>query len=126
MVLNEEDLIFRYYDLEQKLSILSKMSNNFISALFDCCREELPKSETRSQGEADQSTNLTDQNLLITFGCTPLTGVPDKSTIVNSYTECIKEYLIKTGGVLELPAALDFRFKAQFEKTSTERREVTK
>jgi hypothetical protein len=36
------------------------------------------------------------------------------------------QHLNKTGGVLELPAALDFRFKAKFEKSSTERREVTR
>ena len=52
--------------------------------------------------------------------------MPAQSTVVKSYTECISQYLNKTGGVLELPAALDIRFKAKFEKASSERREVSK
>ena len=55
-----------------------------------------------------------------------MVGVPAQSTIVKSYTDCVMQYLNKTGGVLELPAALDFKFKAKFEKSSTERRECTK
>ena len=126
IVLNEDDPMFRYFDLEQKLSSLSKMNNNFISVVFDCCREELPRSDTRDIGDTDDKKNLTDQNLFVVFGCPPLVGVPAKSTIVKSYIDCVTDYLNKTGGVLELPAALDFRFKAKFEKSSTERREVTK
>jgi hypothetical protein len=127
IVLNEEDPMFRYFDLEQKLSSLSKLKNNFITAIFDCCREVLPRADTRSLGDnTEEQVNLTDQNLYVTFGCPPLVGVPAKSTIVKSYMECVSQYLNKTGGVLELPAALDFRFKAKFEKASTERREVTK
>jgi Caspase domain len=60
MVMNEDDPIFRYFDLEQKLSCLSKLSNNFISAIFDCCREELAKTDTRSMGDKDDQSNLTD------------------------------------------------------------------
>lgn len=109
------------------LHSLSKTNNNFIAAVFDCCREVLPKEETRSLGDyADDMKNLTDQNLYITFGCPPLVGVPARSTIVKSYTECLTQYLNQTGGVLELPGALDFKFKAKYEKSSTERRDVTK
>jgi hypothetical protein len=52
--------------------------------------------------------------------------VPQKSTIVKNYITCIKDYLNQSGGVLCLPEALDFRFKAKFEKNSTERRDITK
>jgi hypothetical protein len=128
IVLNEEDPMFRYFDLEQKLSSLSKLKHNFVAAIFDCCREELPRADTRSLGDSnnEDKVNLTDQNLYVTFGCPPLVGVPAKSTIVKNYITCVNQYLNKTGGVLELPAALDFKFKAKFEKSSTERREVTK
>jgi len=126
IVLNEAEPLFRYFDLEQKLSSLSKMDNNFIHGVFDCCREELPRSGTKDIGDTDDRKNLTNQNLFVVFGCPPRTGVPAESTIVKSYIECVTDYLNKTGGVLQLPAALDFRFKAKFEKTSTERREVTK
>ncbi len=60
IVLNEKDPMFRYFDLEQKLSSLSKLSNNFIAAIFDCCREELPRTDTRSLGDLDDMENLTD------------------------------------------------------------------
>ena len=122
IVLNVEDPIFRFFDLESKLSSLSKLSNNFISVIFDCCREVL---NNRGLEDADDRKNLTNQNLYITFGCPPRTGVPAKSTIVKSYIECVTQYLIKTNGVLELPAALDFRFKSKFEKSSTVRNDVT-
>jgi hypothetical protein len=46
--------------------------------------------------------------------------------MVKNYTECVKQHLKKNKNVLKLPAALDYKFKAKFEKTSTERREVTK
>jgi hypothetical protein len=55
-----------------------------------------------------------------------LVGVPAKSTLVQSYTSCVMTDLVKTGGVLEIPGALDMKFKAKFEKNSTERREITK
>ena len=126
IVLNEDDPVLRYYGLEQKLSSLSKLNNNFVSVVFDCCREELPRSDSRDIGDTDDRKNLTDQNLCVVFGCPPLLGVPAKSTIVKSYIECVTDYLNKTGGILELPAALDFRFKKHFEKSSSERREVTK
>jgi hypothetical protein len=60
IVLNEEDPMFRYFDLEQRLSSLSKLSNNFVTAIFDCCREELPRTDTRSLGDSDDMKNLTD------------------------------------------------------------------
>ena len=127
IVLNEDDPMFRYFDLEQKLASLSKLNNNFIAAIFDCCREVIYRGDTRGVGESvDTQKNLTDQNLYVTFGCPPLVGVPAKSTIVKSYTVCVTMHLNKTGGVLEIPAALDFKFKAKFEKASTERRDVTK
>lgn len=94
--------------------------------IFDCCREELPRSDFRNVDDADNQKSLTDQNLFIVFGCPPLVGVPAKSTVAKNYIECVSQYLDQTGGVLELPAALDCRFKANFEKASTERREITK
>lgn len=51
IVLNEEDPKFRYFKLEQKLASFSKLKNNFIAAIFDCCREVPAKSETRSLGD---------------------------------------------------------------------------
>ena len=108
------------------MSLLSTYRNSFISVIFDCCREELPRSDTRTINDADGQKNLTDQNLFIVFGCPPRKGVLAKSEVTKNYIACISEYLNQTGGVLELPAALDFRFKARFEKTSSERREVTK
>ena len=52
IVLNEDDPNpkMRYFDLESKLSSLSKLNNNYISAVFDCCREEIPSIATRSIG----------------------------------------------------------------------------
>ena len=52
IVLNEDDPNpkMRYFDLESKLSSLSKLNNNYISAVFDCCREEVPSIATRSIG----------------------------------------------------------------------------
>ncbi len=126
IVLNEEDPLFRYFDLEQKLSVLSKYHNTYIVSVLDCCREVLPKEDTRGLGDDDNKAALTDQNYFVTFGCPPLVGVPAKSSIVKSYTQCVKEHLVKTGGVLEIPGALDMKFKAKFEKNSTERRDVTK
>ncbi len=126
IVLNEEDPEFRYFDLEQGLARISKLKNNFVTAIFDCCRKELPRISTRGPGDAVNTKNVSDQNFFIIFGCPPFTGVDAKSTIVKSYTACVMQHLKKTGGVLKLPAALDYRFKAKFEKTSTERREVTR
>jgi hypothetical protein len=60
IVLNEEDPMFRYFDLEQRLSSLSKLNNNFVAAIFDCCREELPRTDTRSIGDSEDMKNLTD------------------------------------------------------------------
>jgi hypothetical protein len=118
--------VLRYFDLEEKVSMLSKLSNNFISVIFDCCREELPRRDNRNIHDADDQKNLTDQNLFIVFGCPPRKGVLAKSNVANNYIACISEYLTQTGGVLELPAALEFKFKARFEQTSSVRSEVTK
>ena len=104
--LNEEDPEHRYFDLEQKLSSLSKMNNNFVAAIFDCCRFEMPRKEipkihTRGPGDAVDTKKVSDyQNLYIIFGCPPRIGVPAKSTMVKSFTECVKQHLKKTGGVL--------------------------
>ena len=125
IVLNEEDPTDRYFDLEYKLSALSKLRNNFISVVFDCCREELPRTVTRSISDRDDSKILTEQNLFIVFGCPPQTGVPAKSSIVRSVIDCVAQHLHSTGGILELPTAFDYKFKQKFEKASTERREVT-
>ncbi len=116
IVLNEDDPEKRYYTLEQKLSALSKLNNNYISVVFDCCREEQPQTATRSIGDEDDKKNDSFQNLFILFGCPPLTGVPAKSTIVKSVIECVQQHLDSTGGVLELPAAFDMKFKKNFEK----------
>jgi hypothetical protein len=53
IVLNEDEPLFRYFDLEQKLSVLSKYHNTYIVSVFDCCREVLPKADTRSMGDDD-------------------------------------------------------------------------
>jgi hypothetical protein len=60
IVLNEGENEMRYFDLEQKLSILSKYKHCFVAAIFDCCREEIPKEETRSIGDSDHTATLTD------------------------------------------------------------------
>lgn len=39
IVMNEEELNFRYFPLEAKLSNISKYQNSFIVTIFDCCRE---------------------------------------------------------------------------------------
>jgi hypothetical protein len=59
IVLNEEDPAFRYFDLEKNLSSLSKAKNNFVTAIFDCCRQELPKLDTKGINDSDDLKNLT-------------------------------------------------------------------
>jgi hypothetical protein len=75
---------------------------------------------------ADTKNVDTDQNLYMIFGCRPQVGVPAKSTIAKNYTECVKQYVKEHGGLLKLPDAVDKIFKRDYEKNSTERREVTK
>jgi hypothetical protein len=126
IVLNEVDIDERYYPLEEKISSLSAKKNCFVTSIFDCCREPLPNAETRSTGYSPIVHDLSEKNLYITFGCAPKLGVPAKSTIVASYTQCVKEYLQKTGGILEIPGALDIIFNRKFEKSAEERRHITR
>lgn len=58
IVLNEVDPMLRYFDLEFKMSALSKLRNNFISVVFDCCREELPRTATRGISDPDDIKNF--------------------------------------------------------------------
>lgn len=86
VVCNEFESEFRYFPLESKLSVISGYQNTFVVTVFDCCREELPREEIR--GGADKSQTR-DQNFYVTFGCAPTNGVPTKSTLVDSYVECL-------------------------------------
>lgn len=67
--------------------------------------------------------NPADQNLFITFGCGPGKGVSAGSTLVKKYTESVRDYLQKNGGVLQIPEALEF-FKATQVSGSCERRDT--
>ena len=125
MVLNEADPYQRFFDLEQRLQTLSKFANFFVVGIFDCCREPLPDTFKSIQSEVD-SNSSGDQNLYITFGSVPLKGVLASSTLAKNYIKCIKDHLNKTGGVLEIPSALAMKFKSRYEKSSSERTELTK
>lgn len=69
MVCNEEQSFHRYWDLESKLSDLSKMPNTFVIGVFDCCREPLLGSEIIQNEILAESKDDFEQNLYITFGC---------------------------------------------------------
>jgi hypothetical protein len=102
IVLNEEDSEFRYFSLEANLFIASRYENTYIVTIFDCCREELPTEELRG-GEENNSKATKQSNFYVTYGCPPTKGVPAKSTIVTSYTKCLKQNLNKQNGVIILP-----------------------
>lgn len=45
VVTNEEEAELRYYSLESLLSVLSGYRNSYVCAVFDCCRENMPKED---------------------------------------------------------------------------------
>jgi hypothetical protein len=47
VICNEEELEFRFFNLESNLSLLSAYQNTFVVTVFDCCREEMPKEALR-------------------------------------------------------------------------------
>ena len=54
VICNEEELVFRFFNLETNLSLLTAYQNTFVVAVFDCCREQMPKEAQR--GGADDET----------------------------------------------------------------------
>ena len=85
-------------------------------ALFDCCRERLPKEEMRGRSTYDEDEDIinepkSEENLIITFGCMPTAGVPAKSTVARSYFRHLRHSArVKDLGVgsLVLPGNLSF------------------
>lgn len=116
--------MLRYFDLEKDLFELCGVKNNFVTIAFDCLREEAPKkAPDATDDEEDLPLVESDErNFYVTYGCPPIGDRATKSSFINNYIKCIEEHLNKTGGVLELPTALEI----QFETQSTDRREVTK
>ena len=43
IMMNETDCKKRFFPLERKLNLLSCYKNNYITAIFDCCRETMPE-----------------------------------------------------------------------------------
>ena len=89
----------RMYPLEKILRDISRGRGSYVVALFDCCREKLPVESTRGLGNGsiaddvdEDFLNLTNQeNLVITFGCQPSSGVPQKSTIATAYFRYLRQ-----------------------------------
>lgn len=78
IVCNVENSFYRYWDLELKLQVMSKTPNVFVIGVFDCCREMMKATEHVQNVIMDDSVSG-DQDLYITFGCTPGKGVSQKS-----------------------------------------------
>lgn len=103
---NSEDTKFAYYPMESKLSNLAGYKNTYVVGIFDCCREKMPKEAMRGGG--DQEEDQPGSDFYCTFGCPPESGVKAKSTLVESYTDCVYDALEECGGVLTITSALEF------------------
>ena len=106
IMLNEKKPTDMYFALESKMFNMSKYANNYITLVFDCCREEIPKFDER--GGDDKIERVKNQNFFVLFGCAPEKGVPAKSNIVDQFTKCLLDHLNKRGGVLNIVEALKY------------------
>lgn len=94
------------YPLEKQLRILATIANSYIVAVFDCCREKLP-GQSRGGGDEDEEVKTqATTNLVMTFGCPPSDGVPDKSTIAIAFFDHLRLNADDYTGEVTLPHAL--------------------
>ena len=112
----------RMYPLEKMLRTLAKADGSYLVAVFDCCREKVEQQAMRGlkadteglEHDGDEwigQPKDSQENIIITYGCQPSAGVPQKSTIANTYFR----YLRKSAKVfpdgkkyLVLPGCLNF------------------
>ena len=82
----------RDYPIESQLRALASNPNSYVVALLDCCREKIP-SAMRGGFAADDAApeEVPGVNWIISFGCSPSSGTPVKSTIAVNYFEHLKE-----------------------------------
>jgi hypothetical protein len=69
--------------------------------------------------------NYATQNIHITFGCSPRSGVLLESTIAKNYVKCLTEFIEEHAGVLVLPKALGTSFIKKYEPKCEYREKVT-
>ena len=56
-MINEEDRSERYFNLEEKITIVSNnRKNNFFVVCFDCCREVIRAENTAMRGAFNEAT----------------------------------------------------------------------
>lgn len=115
----------RMYPLEKMLRCVAKADGSYVVAVLDCCREKLPKQETRgfnTQAIANDGLLISDdqewigqpkgsqENIIITYGCQPSDGVPQKSKLAKSYFRYLRKSAQDYNDVkcLMLPGCLNF------------------
>lgn len=82
----------RMYPLEKQLRSLAKADGSYVVAVFDCCREKLKKKASRGFNPNEMKWNTLEddsewlgapkgsqENFIVTYGCQPSDGVPQKS-----------------------------------------------
>lgn len=105
IVCNEEFPEMRYWPMERNIAAMSAYKNNFVLALFDCCREQV--SPELCKGGLDiQSEQLEKGQLYQTFGCQATQGVKLNSTIAANYVESILSKVDKATGEVNILSAM--------------------
>ena len=74
--------------------------------VFDCCRQKLKDSTRGGEEETKASTDVSDPNIIIIYGCPPNKLVPAKSTIATAFFERLREKANDATGEVTLPYAL--------------------
>jgi len=69
------------FPLERYLRTLSENPNNFIIAMFDCCRARVPKKFRNMLNADDEEEQEPSRNLMFIFGCAPTSVVNQKSPL---------------------------------------------
>jgi len=84
------------YNMEEKLSALSKFPNCFVVAIFDCCREDISHLEKGSGAhEADDDTCA--GSFLVLYGCDPSGFRGADNLMAKTIEQRIKQAVCESG-----------------------------
>jgi len=75
------------FPLERYLRTLSENPNNYIIAMFDCCRARVPKKFRNMLNADDEEEQEPSRNLMFIFGCAPTSVVNQKSPLATAFNE---------------------------------------
>lgn len=96
------------FPLERYIRTISENPNNYMVALFDCCRARVPKKFRNMLNCDDGGEEEPSRNLMFIFGCAPTSVVNQKSPLARAFITQCDLGKKKNGGQVSFP--MDFIF----------------